>query len=474
MNRPASVRDRYLQNYSSSSPDIVACGKCPECMAKRQKAVTIRSYQMALQYGNVNFLTLTYKEDMLPLSLSVWRKLNGREVCVGAPQILEPEKRYSYDVIDGILTKRYVYSQSFHTLHNSVVTLPYQKKPLSDARIREFRPDYLEGFPDDIILKCTPCHDISQVQRLIKRCRSRWNRAYGQTDWKYICVSEFGMHNTRRPHYHLLFFGCPDGLVKMIADGWMYGMYRELKDSKNSLGQDVKRRIELNPSFGDAKIEKVIAKKADDANYDGYSAVASYLGKYVSKGKYDTDAVKNGLVYVPRLVISHGLGKLLPSEVDYFLCKDKYDYDLAKPETYPSGLVESVIDRLQFKLPNGKYPLSLPTYYTNQIFGARCFKSRFELRQVYPSLLATALSFGAWPISGKTFYAPLYYQVSDCLRNKYILENQKEFEQFKANHPTTDYNTLVCMFEEHRKACLQDREKIEYERLLRRLLKSKY
>lgn len=474
LNRPASVRDRYLQSFKSGLNDIVGCGKCPECLSKRQNAVTIRSYEMSKKLGNVNFLTLTYKEDMLPISLSIWRKLSdGRKICIGKPRILQPEFKWSDVIANGVLTKTKTYSKSFHTLQKSVVSLPYQKRPLSDARVLDFRPDYLDGFPDDVYLRLTPCHDVSHVQKLIKRCRMRWERAFGHVEWKYICVSEFGIKNTRRPHYHLLFFGCPDGLVRMIEQGWQNGMYRDLKPFETEFGV-TQRRIELNPSYGDAKTEKVIAKNADDKDYNGYEAVAAYLGKYVSKGKYDTNAVKQGLVYVPRLIISHGLGKLLPADIDFYLCKDKYNYDLARPETYPAGLVEDVISRLQYKLPNGKYALSLPTYYTDQIFGRRCFKSRFEVRKVYPSLLQTALSFDKWPSSGKAFYAPLYYEVSACLRNKYILDNQAEFEQYKANHPSTPLFALADEFEKRRKAYLENREKAEYERLLRRLLKSKY
>lgn len=474
LNRAASVGERYLQLLKTPAPSVVPCGVCPDCLSKRQSAVTIRCYEMSKQYGDVQFLTLTYKEEMLPLSLSVWKHIEDGEVCIGAPQVVRPEAvSLKWILEDNTFTKVPVYIDTDY--RRKFLSLSYSHKPLADARILECRPEYSDYLPDDIYFKITACHDISHVQRLIKRCRMRYERSHGHVEWKYLCVSEFGIQNTRRPHYHLLFFGCPKELVEMIRDGWQYGMFRDLKPNVDEDGNILSyRRIQLNPAYGDALLEKVVAKKSDDKNYDGYSAIASYVGKYVAKGKFEVDSVKLGLCYVPRLVVSHGLGRLTSSQVDYFLCKDKYQYDILDSSTYPEGLVEDVLDRMNYRLPYGKHPFTLPTYYTNQIFGRRCFRSRLEVRKWCKELTQTAFSYVNWPDSGKTFYYPLYYLVQSRIRDRNIQEDTKEFQAYKANHPTIPLSALADSFEAYKQANRKDREEIKYQRLLRKLLKSKY
>lgn len=45
---------------------VVPCGRCPECLSKRQSAIVVRSYIESCKYSKVCMFTLTYNEDSLP------------------------------------------------------------------------------------------------------------------------------------------------------------------------------------------------------------------------------------------------------------------------------------------------------------------------------------------------------------------------------------------------------------------------
>ena len=58
----------YSQGLRSDKVVQVPCGKCPECLSRRQNDIAVRAYREALKFGNCWFLTLTYAPDHVPFA----------------------------------------------------------------------------------------------------------------------------------------------------------------------------------------------------------------------------------------------------------------------------------------------------------------------------------------------------------------------------------------------------------------------
>ena len=71
LRRPATFGER-LRGISSESVVPIPCGKCAECMKKKQNSIKFRVYNEAKKRGTLDFLTLTYSNDTLPFSESLW------------------------------------------------------------------------------------------------------------------------------------------------------------------------------------------------------------------------------------------------------------------------------------------------------------------------------------------------------------------------------------------------------------------
>lgn len=451
MRYPATVSDRLRGNFTDTQLQF-PCGKCPECLKVRQNSISQRAYNCAKELGMVSFLTLTYNEDHLPISKSLWRveRESGEYSCVFPPEPMSDvdSNRIRKDLLsqpDRVCIHRARTFEEKHELFSSL-----------DAH-------------NDYYIRYTPSHRIADVQSLIKRCRMRWERKNGPINMKYMCISEFGPSFTRRPHYHLLFFGAPFEFVQNIGELWSKGDYRTRYDRKRKC-----RVISgvYSPSRGYQYFEKVNAFNKNDGS-DGYAKIASYVGKYVGKGIFEIDSVKDGLAVVPRVACSRHLGKLSDSLVEYFLAKDKFEYD---PDNLPDdkqllkNIVTSIVSRLHL-LSKNKEDERFCRYSLYQIFNRRCAKTRFELPQF---LKKVGFTYSDWPASGKIYFSAIYYQVMAFVRDFNLQDREKKFKLFCSHYISKDLVDAVAAFNVREQLALQDREKNEIENMRKKFLRTKH
>lgn len=451
MRYPATVSDRLRGNFSPIQLRF-PCGKCPECLQVRQNAISQRAYNCAKELGMVSFLTLTYNEDHLPISKSLWRVNNetGDYSCVYPPEPMKDEEA--------------------NRIRNQLLSQPDSVRA---HRARTFEEKY-ELFSsldahNDYYIRYTPSHRIADVQTLIKRCRMRWERKHGALNIKYMCISEFGPSFTRRPHYHLLFFGAPFEFVQNIGELWSKGDYRTRYDRKRKCC--VISGI-YSPPRGYQYFEKVNAFNKEDGS-DGYAKIASYVGKYVGKGIFEIDSVKDGLAVVPRVACSRHLGKLSDSLVDYFLARDRFDYDpdnLPEDKLLLKNIVSTIVSRLHL-LSKNKEDERFCRYSLNQIFNRRCAKTRAELPQF---LKKVGFSYSDWPDSGKVYFNAIYYEVMAFVSDFYLQDRQSKFKSFCSNFIPKDLASAVAAFNLREQRALQDREKNEIENMRKKFLRTKH
>lgn len=269
----------------------VPCGKCIDCLKKRQNDLAVRVAREAAARGSMHFLTLTYNEDTLPLQCTLVQvdKETGE---VSYPLPSSPLVR-----ISGRIDSRDADNAEFVSVARGILKdMPRTPK----ARVIE-RP----WFEDDSFqwsFLVTPSLYRRDVRLWLKRCRVRYKRQFGGSlpDFSYVVCGEMGP-NTARPHYHCAFFGLQDKHVQFMAAQWDFGFWN---------------------------LKKVNAVNPDGTN--GFQIAANYIGKYMSKGKFECDSVKCGFAQKPRLMLSRFLGVELPVElVSYYRCYDLYgEFDI--------------------------------------------------------------------------------------------------------------------------------------------------
>ena len=269
----------------------VPCGRCLDCLKKRQNDLAVRVAREASARGSMHFLTLTYNEDTLPLQCTLVQvdKDTGE---VSYPLPSSPLVR-----IFGRIDSRDPDNDSFVEVARGLLkSLPRTPK----ARVLE-QPWFEDDFYQYSFL-VTPSLYRRDVRLWLKRCRVRYKRRFGVSlpDFSYVVCGEMGP-NTARPHYHCAFFGLKDEHVQFMASQWDFGFWN---------------------------LKKVNAVNPDGTN--GFLIAANYIGKYMSKGKFECDSVKCGFAQKPRLMLSRFLGVDLPDNlVSYYRCYDLYGrYDI--------------------------------------------------------------------------------------------------------------------------------------------------
>ena len=309
--RPTTLQKHYRLEklYGVSSHDVlVPCGKCIECLKKRQNDLAVRAMREASKRGSMCFLTLTYNETSLPLHVRLERVDKETGECyhdypssplVRYKGLVETEDTKEFvDVVRGCL------NSLRPGVHARVVTRPF------------FETD------DDLYrYEITPSLNRRDVRLWFKRCRVRYLREKGEplSDFSYIVCGEYGP-KTCRPHYHIALFGLTYDVCKWLACQW---------------------------DFGFTNLKKVDSFNPDGSN--GFEIASKYIGKYMSKGKFDCDSVQCGLSEKPRLMLSKHVGTELPeSLVSYFRCYDvfgRYDVNsLLDPMTNKSFTKERLLE----------------------------------------------------------------------------------------------------------------------------------
>ena len=314
-----SVRAQYFYNNL-----IVPCGHCSQCLKSRQNDLAVRCAIEARKRGSMIFVTLTYRDDTLPVSCSL--------ECVDKDS-----------------------GECFRDMPCSVISrdtelyknLTFKFSQMDRRRVKYVYSDILE-IDNDLYRYCfTPSISNRDVQLWLKSCRVQYFREFKLPlkKFSYVAVGEYGP-NTNRPHYHLAFFG----LAKHVVD-WMCSRW--------------------NRQFGFSYVQKVNAINEDGSN--GFDICSRYIGKYLSKGKFECESV--GLRYSkkPRLLCSIGIGDyedgvVLPKNlVDFFRCTDLVgDYSINGFRSDGTDLVSSDFDKISKEVKNrsklsiGGYVYPLP------------------------------------------------------------------------------------------------------------------
>lgn len=126
---------------------------------------------------------------------------------------------------------------------------------------------------DDGRLVC-PSLYREDIKNLLKRYRS----AHPDKVVRFACFGEYG-EQFHRPHYHCLLYGFDNVSAAEFVNKWNFG-------------------------FADYKI--VPAFNPDGSS--GFNAVSSYVSKYIGKGKYLPDFVRDGYAQKPRRQSSQNFG----------------------------------------------------------------------------------------------------------------------------------------------------------------------
>lgn len=140
-----------------------------------------------------------------------------------------------------------------------------------------------------VSLTFTPSLFRQDLRLFIKRIRVRYLREFGSDlPLRYLAFGEYGSRSAR-PHYHLLAFGLTDSQARFVADAW-------------------------SKDFGFSHCQPIPAFNKDGSS--GFAAAASYVAKYISKGDFVPQFVRDGLAEKPRRISSIRFGYPSPDEVE--------------------------------------------------------------------------------------------------------------------------------------------------------------
>lgn len=372
---------------------VVPCGKCINCVKARQDNFACRIRAEADKRGSMALITLTYRDDSLPLVSTLWRisKETGEYERLTEPDFVCYSRKEDF----------FSYREEFSNIKAS------SSPRFVDTRILEDK-EYL------YISRITPSVCRRDVQLWIKSCRNFLKKEGKEIDWSYAICSEYGPR-TCRPHYHCCLFGLSKEIVDQFSRLWKFGF------------SDVRCIERVNPD-----------------GTDGFSRVADYVGKYVSKGVFECDSVKCGAASGCRMMTSVGLGSHIvekfkpylcafdligaPYNLDTFFCEQKNRY-LTRSELV--SLCSEIPKRLSITF-DGKRYFAFPRILRNKIFYVKRTSMDGHVQYCRPSRL--------WKM------------VVDAISQQYADLHQREFEQFLSGYDKRKIAEAVSSFNEMQEA----------------------
>lgn len=365
---------------SSYAGSFVPCGRCAACLKRRQQDLAARCSAAASYYGSMIFVTLTYNDANIPLSCVIEQVDKDTGEVFQYSSLYQLRRRFRNQKEDEFLDEvlRGVCASRSHSYR-------YTIKDLVEIEGTLFR------------MVVTPSLYTRDVRLWLKRSRVAYEREYGSKlpDFKYVICGEYGNHNSKRPHYHLAFFGLDKSYVDYLVSLW---------------------------NFGFTYVQKVNAVNSDGT--DGFALAAKYIGKYMSKGKFDCQSVEDGFAFKSRICSSKYLaGELSPALVSYFKCEDLIgEYDIETP------LSSEKLSILLSELPKRS--------------SVRIGSSFFVLPNVYKRQL--------WYVkdSDKVFRSSVVrMQIADALSVDPVVEYRKQLLQDNPNLSYGEVLSLVAKFQ---------------------------
>lgn len=293
--RPVVTKIRSVATGSTYN-QAVPCGKCIECVKRKQNDYAFIMSQHAMTHSKLDFVTLTYRDDAIPFSgvFEVTDSDTGDVLEKSGIFWLKPEYH------DSVVREYYSYSsESGHQLEVPLDYLDGVDCSSLDHRQWTYTKDRFTDFlftpssvysssigriSDNAIARCVVTSSLRRddVRLLIKNARIRFLREYGyNAQFTYFEVGEYGSKHSR-PHYHILFFDAPDEFLDLFRSMWF-------------------------EKYGTTDHEPVVARRGDTLAL-AHEKVAKYLAKYLSKGMFEKDFVRYGYVQKPRRISSKGIG----------------------------------------------------------------------------------------------------------------------------------------------------------------------
>lgn len=366
--------------YGSWHVVTVSCGKCWECVRKRQNEMAALVVRESEFRGSLVHCTFSYAPTKLPMYF-VHRFYDAESLepaGVSAPQrISSSTELFTSQYADILLSKsdKFFLRQSRvprrKKLRSQVLALnaltkteqeraDMLKGKRSVLQLREdlIRRDYINAYgrsecrrgllvdsrlsEDGKLVVDTEVYPSlcrRDISLYLKRRRVRYEREFGKKlpEFTYNVIGEMGPKRGR-PHFHM----CINGLSAEDC-AWL------VKD--------------WNDTIGNVMCKRVSRYKKGVSGHDGFEAAGKYIGKYLAKGqKFEEENVVRGFVERPRRCCSanYGVGDLSALRRHY-LCFDLFgDYDVSRPSSYPkdkSALVDWVLSRMYLTINGHKYPI---------------------------------------------------------------------------------------------------------------------
>lgn len=393
------ARDNIIRR--SYETIVVPCGKCLACLKNKQSSMVVRCKREAEQKGSFAFMTLTYDDDHLPLARSLWRV---------SKETGEMEVFYKPEIFSTAIHPDTAYTDFFKSVEAGP-TPRYHEFPLC---IPDGEFEYL--------VRITPSVCRSDVRTWLKVSRIQYKRDFGESlpDFSYVAISEYGPR-TCRPHYHLAFFGLQRKHLNYLLERWKYGKVKQVK--------------------------MVSQVNADGSS--GFLKASKYIGKYMSKGKFECDSVKECCAEKPRVCQSLNLGtKDLEPIRRQLLCFDMFgEYD---PETlrfvngecdgFGNCLARSQVDALVKEIPkrlvyrvDDKTILPMPRIIRDKIFKCVVNDDYQEQKEKGGN-------------SQRKVSSSLWCMVTAALRDQHDVDDSRKFEEFCACHSEREIGENILEF----------------------------
>lgn len=148
----------------------VPCGKCADCVKKKQSEFAALSLHQGLKSGSLHFFTFTYRNDTIPVAIS--------EHTMDGPRLIGFERG-----CDGFING-------------------------------------LTGEFKNCVLVNNSYHECCSLQREdVKKVLKQFRKYNPDASFKYAIFGEYGEQHGR-PHYHGLFYGLTDKQAKSLCDLW--------------------------------------------------------------------------------------------------------------------------------------------------------------------------------------------------------------------------------------------------------------
>lgn len=360
-----AVRPRLYDTF------VVPCGKCLACLKNKQSSMVVRCLREAQRRGSFGFMTLTYDDDHLPLAQSLWavHLPTGESHLVEGPEFV---------------------STGMHP--DPKLCEVFRGMPLSEHP-RYKRWEILRDGEFSYEARITPSVCRSDVRTWLKMARIQYEREHGVKlpSFSYVAISEYGPR-TCRPHYHLAFFGLGRSHLDWLLERWTFGLVKQVR---------------------------MVAMVNKD-NSSGFIRASKYIGKYMSKGKFEAECVKCGAAERPRVCQSVGLGcdSIEPLR-RFVLCWDmvgEYDpFTLCRPDGTPLG--RDVVDKLVSQIPERL------VYHVDELTTLplpRLLRERVFRKKLFPDDAQKTVS-------------PLWLMVADALRDVSVRARDERLRSFLAN-----------------------------------------